>query len=124
MAEGLGSNTVTATFVTAVTRIPGDFEGDLPEEFLSTDDFAEAVTYTPFGGGPVTINVMYDAESVVRDPESGNLTTSDPIVFCATKDVPVAGNKDQFIISGNTFYVRRVAPDGSGVTAIQLSKDQ
>lgn len=124
MGEGLASNTVLAAFQTAVTRIPGDFEVDLPDEFFDTDDFAESVTYTKFGGAPVVINVMFDDESVVRDPESGDITTSDPIVFCATKDVVGAGNKDQFIISGNTFYVRRVAPDGSGVTAIQLSRDQ
>ena len=123
MAESTGSNTVFATFKTAVTRIPGDLEADLASEFLIVGDFAEDVIYTVFGGSPVTIQVMYDAESQEVDPETGDIRSSNPLVTVATKDAPLASNRDTVSISGVVFNVREVMPDGSGLTQIILTKD-
>ncbi len=123
MGEGLGSNTVLATFITAVARIPGDFEGDLPEEFLQTLDFAETVIYTKFGSSPVNIQVMYDAEHRFVDPDTGDIRTAEPKVTAATKNTEGATHRDLFTISGQVFRVREVMPDGSGVTEIFLTKD-
>jgi len=123
MAESLGSNAATGTFITAVARIPGDFEGDLPAEFLQTNDFAETVIYTKVGNGPVNIKAMFDAEHTFVDPETGDIRSSNPMVRTATKDTEGASNQDSFTISGQVFRVREVMPDGSGMTDIELTKD-
>jgi len=120
--EGDWSNTVFATFETAVSRIPGDMEDDLAASFFSTNDFAESVIWTKFGGSPVTITVMYDAESTTVDPETGDIVTSNPLITGATKDLEGAGNRDTFTISGQVFRVREVMPDGSGLTTVTLTK--
>ncbi len=122
--EGDWSNIIFATFITEVTRIPGDQEADLPNEFLQTDDFAEDVVYTKFGGAPVTIRAMYDAESTEVDPETGDIRTSNPLVHVATKDVEGSSNRDTFTISGQVFRVREVMPDGSGLSTVVLTKDK
>ena len=124
MSESLASNTVFASFITAVARIPGDQEADLPNEFLQNNDFAEDVIYTKFGGAPVTIRAMYDAESTTVDPETNEIRTSNPMLRVATKDVEGSSNRDTFTISGQVFRVREVMPDGSGMSDIVMTKDK
>ena len=123
MGESKCSNVASGTFITATTPIPGDKEGDLANAFFNTDDFAESVTYTEFGKGPVTIKAMYDAETIPVDPLTGDVRSANTLIWCATKDTPNASNKDTFTISGNVFNVRNVLPDGSGVSEITLTRD-
>ena len=107
------------------SRIAGDMEADLPDLFFDVErGFAEVVVYKETGGQPdVAIKAMYDAESTEIDPLTGAARSANPLLWAATKDVPNVTNLDQFVVCGNTFQVRNVKPDGSGVTEIELTKD-
>lgn len=95
-------------------------------DFFSTDDFAVAATWTPAaGGGPFTIQVIFDnayrgfgvaeADQAGREPEAW-----------ARDDQLAQGSGmkrgDQIVINSVTYKVGNIEPDGTGVSRLALRK--
>ena len=93
---------------------------------LDTDEFATAVTYRrKLGLGDASINGVFDNETVPVD--AGGYATvhqEQPRFTCRTSDVPNIAYDDAIVISGTVYYVRAWIHDGTGVTVIQLEKDE
>ena len=97
-------------------------ESDLTDVFFSSDDFAQAATYTPSGGVAVSVNVIFDDEYTGTNLGTGEIDTAAPQVRVITGDVTGIKNGDTFIINSVTYYVISCQPDGTGVSVVQLSK--
>lgn len=94
--------------------------------FFSTGDFAVDAVWTPAGGGgPFTIQVIFDnayqgfnvgeADQAGREPQ------------CLARDSQLAqgsGMKrgDSIVINAVTYKVGNIEPDGTGVSRISLRK--
>lgn len=91
--------------------------------FLALDDFAEAATYTPLAGSPVTIQGIFDAPQASRNiTEMMDVTIPAPQFVCRTVDVPNAADGDSISIRSVSYYVRVVITDGTGITTLMLEK--
>lgn len=91
--------------------------------FVDTDDFAVAATYTPAGGAAATVNGNFD--SAYADVELGGAgaVEGEQLRFvCRTADVSSARHGDTLAISGTTYIVRGVRPDGTGMTTLWLEE--
>ena len=99
-----------------------NFTDDL-DEFFKTAHFATSVTYTVSGGSPATILVIFEDESANTDQLTQEVYNTRPAVTCRASDVPSITNADTFTINSTTYYVRKVLPDGTGLTKAELSKD-
>lgn len=88
--------------------------------FFSSDGFAVQATYE----GRI-INVIFDSEYQALEMLGGGVgvESSSPSALCKTSDVSNAKHGDTLTISGTTYYVTGVQPDGTGITRLLLSKD-
>lgn len=96
---------------------------ELVDEFFDTGDFAVVATYTPAGGSPVSIKVVFDAPFAITEVEGMQYQNIDPVAHCRTADVANATDEATLIINGVTYRVKEVQPDGGGVTNLALTKD-
>lgn len=85
--------------------------------FFDTDDFAVAATYN----GSTTVNGIFDNgfASVGAGP---GVEGSLPSFTCRAADVSSAAHGDTLVISGTTYSVVGVHPDGTGVMVLALSE--
>ena len=97
---------------------------DIPNIFLS--DFTVDGTYTPQGGGPSTIKVVFENQyqSIEMLSEGVGVESTGPAATCKTSDVSTAKHGDTLAISGKIYYINGVQPDGTGLTRLLLSEDQ
>jgi hypothetical protein len=93
------------------------FDEDLGE-FLDTDEFATAATYTPAGGSAKTVNGIFDA----RYFEALGIDGTQPAFTCVASDVPDAARGDALVIDSVDYKVSGVEPDGTGLTVLRLEK--
>lgn len=96
---------------------------ELVDEFFDTGDFAVVATYTPAGGSPVSIKVVFDSPFAITELEGIQYQNTDPVAHCRTVDVANATEEATLVIEGVTYKVKEVQPDGGGVTNLVLSKD-
>ncbi len=90
--------------------------------FFDASEFGQAVTYTPSGGAPVAITVIFDPENVGFDAYSEAPDNEAATALCKTSDVPGAGHKDTLLIAGVTYEVRTVEVGPAGTTTLTLNK--
>lgn len=104
--------------------MPLPLAADLANIF-NTDEFASAVTYRrKLGLGDSTINGVFDNETLPVD--AGGYATvhqEQPRFTCRSTDVSNIAYDDQLVISNVIYYVRAWVHDGTGVTVIQLEKE-
>jgi len=92
--------------------------------FFSTGDFAVDAVWTPVaGGGPFTVQVIFDND--YRDypiGEAGQAGRSPRCDVQTSQISQAAGMKrgDSLLINGVTYKVAQVEPDGTGVSNIML----
>lgn len=91
--------------------------------FISSDDFAVEVVYTPSGGDAETISGIFDAEYTARNTATGEIETSAPQIQVATRDILSIAHDDTIVKSGTTYNVIGIHPDGTGMTVLILSED-
>lgn len=94
------------------------FTEDL-DAFLDTGMFATAATV-----GAATVNVIFDREYVqAMGGYGGGVDSTQPTCLMKTSDV--TARNIQFntgiIISGTTYYVQSLQPDGTGLTRLVLT---
>jgi hypothetical protein len=116
------SNPVAASFVAAVAPVPPVFAAQL-NTFFSTA-FAQTATYTRNGYAPVSIPVIFNAVNQDITAHGISANSNRPTALCRTSDVAYATNKDSLVISGLTFYVKKVDVDGEGMTLLTLGADR
>lgn len=92
--------------------------------FFSTDDFAVDAVWTPAaGGGPFTIQVIFD--HAYREFSLGEAGQAGREPECLAIDAQIAqgsGMKrgDSLLVNGTTYKVDTVEPDGTDVSRIEL----
>ena len=89
--------------------------------FFDTDDYGQEATYTPTGGSASTINGILDKES--EDIEGGGeigVIYSVTTFTCRTADVSSSAFGDSLATGGTTYTVRKVEPDGNGITVLTI----
>lgn len=85
------------------------------------NDFGVSATYTAEGESAVTITVIFDMPYVGVDAD-GRVAVESNNPFCTarTSDVSNANHAATIVISGTTYNVIGVQPDGTGFTVLEL----
>ena len=92
-------------------------------DFFELDDFADTATYTPVGGGAVSVLGIFDEPQASRNAtDMMDITIPSPQFVCRTADVPLAADGDEIVIRTIAYNVRVVLTDGTGVSTLILEK--
>lgn len=92
-------------------------------DFFELDDFADAATYTPVGGGASTVLGIFDNPQASRNAtDLMDITIPAPQFVCRTVDVPNAADGDLIVIRTVSYNVRVVLNDGTGVSTLILER--
>ena len=86
---------------------------------LDVDEFGSAATYN----GSTTVNGIFENEyfEALADGEVA-VEGTQPRFTCRTADVPSAAHGDTLLISGTTYNVVGVQPDGTGMSTLALEE--
>jgi hypothetical protein len=90
--------------------------------FLSVNDFGVSATFTR-GATVTTISGIFDNDFVEVD--AGGVipfAMQQPRFLARTSDVSAAVEDDTLVISGTTYKIKVVQPDGTGMTNLILEK--
>lgn len=87
----------------------------------------QAWTYTPPGGSPVEIEVIWrDAVSRPNPADTLEIVSTEPTIHLKASDLPETPKERSGIFTrvetGETYEVSRVEPDGEGMLTIFLHK--
>ncbi len=84
-------------------------------------DFGVSATYTPDGGSPASITVIFD-KPYLGVGENGEVVveSTNPTCICRTIDVSDADHAATIVIDSVTYNVVGVQPDGTGFTILEL----
>lgn len=86
-------------------------------------DFDVSATYTPVGGTASTITVIFDNEYIPVDTGGGvSFAMQQPKCVGRTADFAGAVEGGTLLISGVTYAIRIVMPDGTGMTELMLER--
>jgi len=98
-------------------------EGDDLDVFLDTEaGFAVTAIYTSAKDGLKELSVIFDKEAFDIDPDMGDIETTVPVATAKTADVENVRHKDELEIGGVRYEVKRIRPDGTGLTALVLGE--
>lgn len=87
------------------------------------DGFGIDVTYTPDGGSPAPIRIIFYDETIVIDPNTGESQKVAPSGLTKTSNVPNAKNKETLVINSATYEILTAAPDNNtGATELVFNK--
>jgi len=90
------------------------------DQFFDTDDFGVTATLTPSGGSAATINGIFADDYIADDSDRMvPVSSSTPVFQCKTNDVSNAYN-GSLVVSGATYRIIEVKPDGTGTTMLVL----
>lgn len=91
--------------------------------FFGADDFGVAATYTPAGGVAKSVNGIFDNNHAPVDV-GGQVpfSVSAPQFHCRTSDITGVENGDSLVVSGVSYIIRDIMPDGTGLTILDLEK--
>ena len=90
--------------------------------YFNDEDFAEVATWTPTGGSPTSVNVIFDDEYVEIDSGQVGISGSRPMALCPVSAVPAIAEDEPFDIGGVNYKVAESKPDGTGLMIIILKK--
>jgi len=93
------------------------FTEDL-DEFLSTSDFAVSALLN----GVTTVNVIFDKEYFEGGAGFAGVQSNQPKALGKTSDFSSVVHGHTLVISGTTYNVVGVEPDGTGMTTLRLEK--
>lgn len=87
-------------------------------EQLFADDFSVAATWN----GATTVRGIFDATFSSPDIGDIGVESNDPMFTCRTSEIPGAAEDDTLVISGTTYKIKGIMPDGTGVTELVLEE--
>lgn len=103
---------------------PIDTAGDRAS-FVSLDEFAVTGTYTLVAGGSSSLSLIFLEPFREAYQRPGSATTA-PAALVRADDIPATAkggqNGDSLTVSGYTFRVRVIAPDGTGMVRLTLEE--
>lgn len=114
--------------------LKNDLASDFANEFLSTDEFAESITYTPSGGSPKTIKAIVVRPQIdVLDQDRGRVLARQVEIQIANNSTTgVASVKkgfDQVALklylgdaANTTFVVSEIVKHDDGMWHLRLTK--
>ena len=92
--------------------------------FFQEADFAYAATWTPAaGGGPYTLEVIFDNEYFEASMGEAGAAGRQPMCMAADDQLAQGSGikrNDTLVINGVTYKVREIQPDGTGVSRLML----
>jgi len=91
--------------------------------YFDTDDFGTSATFTDVSAGTSsTVNGMFDKDSqeIVGMSDVG-IMEDVPTFHCVTTDVSSAIFDDTLLIDSTTYKIKKIEPDGTGMTKLTLS---
>ena len=91
--------------------------------YFDTDDFGTSATFTDVSAGPSsTVKGMFDKDSqeIVGMSDVG-IMEDVPTFHCVTTDVSSAIFDDTLVIDSTTYKIKKIEPDGTGMTKLTLS---
>lgn len=91
--------------------------------FFTTNDFGTDATFTPAGGSPSAIVGVFDNPYLGAD--AGGMvefSATSPTFTARDVDFTGAAHGDELVISGTTYIIREVMPDGTGITTVMLEE--
>lgn len=97
--------------------LKSDITSDLPT-FLNSNDFAETITYNSTS----IVGIFDDAYKGINIA-TGEIESTDPQVIVKASDIAGIEHGATLIINSITYYVTGIHTDGTGLTALMLSKD-
>ena len=92
---------------------------------LFNGTFDEEGIFTPSGGSPTIIPVIFDNEyqaAQYQEAQAG-IESSGPKAACLESDVAGVAHGDTLVIRGKTWHVLEVRTDGTGLVTLILSQD-
>lgn len=85
-------------------------------------DFGVDSTYTPDGGSPITVKVIFLNEYYSVEAGNVGMEMSQPIAVLRSADAPNLAHNDTFLIEGITYKSVNVRPDGTGMTEVAMEQ--
>jgi hypothetical protein len=101
-------------------------EKDLLDGFINNLEFAEEVIFEYLNGSTQELNVIFDNESTVIDPETGVPVMSRiPLLWVQTSEFNKPIEKGlKVLIRGIKYQVIKDEPDGTGLTQLTLHREK
>jgi len=91
--------------------------------FFNTDEFADAVTYTPSGGEGTSIDIIIlSSDEALQDPQPAG---DELVILAQESDIPSPNPLgDTFTIDSTTYYLTRNegGPKPDGIWRLRLSR--
>jgi len=98
---------------------------DVAAVLLDTDEFAQAVTYTPVGGAAAAITAVFEeGEEQVQDERDGRLIMRVGVLGVALADVASPARDDVAAIAGDDWTVTRVLSREYGWARLEVSRPE
>lgn len=90
-------------------------------DFFDSDDFGVTAS---FGSPTGDVAGILDNEADYRQagPRGPMVENNVPVFWCRSSDVSAVASGDTVTISGVSYKVRRIQPDGTGITQIKLTE--
>ena len=91
--------------------------------YFDTDEFGTSATFTDVSAGTSsTVKGMFDKDSqeIVGMSDVG-IMEDVPTFHCVTTDVSSAIFDDTLVIDSTTYKIKKIEPDGTGMTKLTLS---
>ena len=93
------------------------------ERAILLKDFGILSAYTADGEDPINITVIFDEPYIGLDANGQvSVESQTPTVLCRASDVSNATHAASIVISGITYNVVGVQPDGTGFTMLALER--
>ena len=92
--------------------------------YFDTDDFGSSATFTDVSAGTSsTVKGIFDKDSqeIVGMSDVG-LIEDVPTFHCVSTDVTSAVFDDTLLVDSVTYKIKKIEPDGTGMTKLTLSK--
>lgn len=86
-------------------------------------DFGVAATYTPAGGDPVPVTVIFDAAYLRAGSANDDMvgvSESMPEAIGRSTDFDGVAQDDTLTLVGIDYIIREIEPDGTGMTILRL----
>jgi hypothetical protein len=95
---------------------------DLDDVFFNTDDFAEALTYTPAGGTAKTINGIFREPYQAMNPVTAEVEATVPYALVKTADLAAGVRGTIARADGSSYTIIETRPEAFGLTRLILEE--
>lgn len=92
--------------------------------YFDTDDFGSSATFTDVSAGTSsTVKGIFDKDSQeIMGMSDVGLIEDVPTFHCVSTDVTSAVFDDTLLVNSVTYKIKKIEPDGTGMTKLTLSK--